>query len=85
MSGALARQKAAELRTESSVGANPIETKQARKQAQLLVANSTFELLAREWIEIRLPGWELSTVKRTIGALERVISARIAGVVRACG
>lgn len=33
-------------------------------------ANNTFEALAREWIEIRRPGWASSTAKRTIGAIE---------------
>lgn len=46
VSGALARQKAAELRADL---ANPILSRKARKDAELLAANSTFEALAREW------------------------------------
>ncbi len=35
-----------------------------------MAATNTFEMLAREWIEIRLQGWEPSTAKRTVSALE---------------
>lgn len=68
--GALARKKAAELRKEIAQGEDPLVNKKARQTAELEAATNTFEVLAREWIQIRLPGWELSTSKRTIGALE---------------
>jgi len=70
VNGAAARQKAAELRADSAEGKNPLSSKQARKATELKAATSTFEALAREWIEIRRPGWAPSTAKRTIGALE---------------
>ncbi len=70
VSGSLARQKAAELRADAADGKNPLTAKHARKASELEAAGSTFEALAREWIEIRRPGWADSTAKRTIGALE---------------
>ncbi|MFP6847917.1 MAG: tyrosine-type recombinase/integrase [Pseudomonas sp.] len=70
VSGAGARQKAAELRADAADGVNPLTAKHARKASELAAANSTFEALAREWIEIRRPGWAPSTATRTIGALE---------------
>lgn len=70
VSGVLARKKAAELRKEISQGEDPQITKKARQAAELAAATNTFEILAREWIEVRRPGWEPSTAKRTIGALE---------------
>lgn len=70
VSGSNARQKAAELRSDAADGKNPLASKHARKASELEAANSTFESLAREWIEIRRPGWAESTATRTIGALE---------------
>ena len=70
VSGSHARQKAAELRADAADGKNPLASKHARKASELEAANSTFEALAREWIEIRRPGWADSTATRTIGALE---------------
>lgn len=71
VSGSLARQKAAELRTDAAEGKNPIATKQARKAAEIEAANDTFEALAREWYASRLNGWDAGTAKRVLGALER--------------
>lgn len=45
VSGALARQKAAELRADLANGKNPILSRKARKEAELLAANST----SRHW------------------------------------
>ncbi|TKD47334.1 tyrosine-type recombinase/integrase [Azotobacter chroococcum] len=70
VSGAAARQKASELRADAADGKNPLAAKHARKATDLEISNSTFEALAREWIEIRLTGWAPSTAKRNIGALE---------------
>lgn len=70
VSGSLARKKAAELRKEIAHGEDPIANKRARQAAQLEAATNTFEVLAREWIQIRAPGWEDSTARRNIGALE---------------
>ena len=70
VSGVLARKKAAELRKEISQGEDPQITKKARQAAELVATTNTFEILAREWMEVRRPGWEPSTAKRTIGALE---------------
>jgi len=71
VSGALARQKAAELRTDAAEGKNPIATKQARKAAEIEAANDTFEAMAREWYASRLSSWDAGTAKRVMGALER--------------
>lgn len=70
VSGSLAREKAAELRADAADGKNPLTAKHARKASELEAASSTFEALAREWIEIRRLGWADSTAKRNIGALE---------------
>ncbi len=70
VSGALARQKAAELRADAAAGKNPIASKQARKAAEEAAANNKFEPLAREWFEARRARWEPGTAKRIIGALE---------------
>jgi len=71
VSGALARQKAAELRADAAEGKNPIAAKKARKAAEVKAANDTFEALAREWHTSRLGGWDVGTAKRVLGALER--------------
>jgi integrase len=70
VSGAGARQKAAELRTDAVDGVSPLTAKHARKASELEATNSTFEALAREWVEVRRPGWAASTATRNIGALE---------------
>lgn len=69
--GALARQKATELRNDAAEGKNPLATKQARQAAELESNNSTFEALAREWHASRLKAWDAGTAKRVMGALER--------------
>lgn len=71
VSGALARQRAAELRADAAEGQNPIAAKKARKAADIKAANDTFEALAREWHTSRLGGWDVGTAKRVLGALER--------------
>ena len=71
VSGAFARQKAAELRADASEGKNPIISKKARQAADIDAANDTFESLAREWHTSRLSGWDAGTAKRILGALER--------------
>ena len=48
ISGSLARQKAAQLRDDASTGKNPLVSKQARKIADRVAANDTFEALGRE-------------------------------------
>lgn len=68
--GALARQKAAELRADQAAGKNPMVSRQARKTAEQAASNSTFEALAREWHASRLASWDPGTAKRTLGALE---------------
>lgn len=70
VSGALARQKAAELRADAADGKDPIATKQARKAAEIEAANNTFEHLAREWYTSKRKGWTEGTATRTIGALQ---------------
>ena len=70
VSGALARQKAAELRSEAAAGRNPFVSQQAKKQ-QRGIAGDTFEPLAREWYASRITKWDAGTAKRIIGALER--------------
>lgn len=69
--GALARQKAAELRNDAAEGKNPMATKHARQAAELEANSCTFEALAREWHASRLKTWDTGTAKRVLGALER--------------
>jgi len=71
VSGSVARQKAAELRSDAAEGKNPIITKQARRKVEQDAAGETFEPLAREWYASRLANWDADTAKRIIGALER--------------
>ncbi|MFI8480162.1 tyrosine-type recombinase/integrase [Pseudomonas sp. NPDC078700] len=70
VSGAGARQKAADLRADAADGVSPLTAKHARKASEQEAANSTFEALALEWIEIRRKRWAPSTATRTIGALK---------------
>jgi len=70
VSGSLARQKAASLRSDAADGKNPIATRQARRAAELAASNNTFESLAREWYASRLTSWDPGTAKRILGALE---------------
>lgn len=70
ISGSLARQKAAQLRDDASTGKNPLVSKQARKIADRVAANNTFEALGREWFEARRSSWEAGTSRRVLGALE---------------
>lgn len=70
VSGQAARQRAAELRSDAAKGASPLESKRTREAAEREAAGSTFEALAREWLEIRRPNWAPSTTARAIGALE---------------
>lgn len=70
VSGAEARRKAAALRSDAATERTPILTRRARKEAEDAASSKAFESLAREWFEIRRPGWEAGTAKRNIGALE---------------
>jgi len=70
VSGALARQKAAELRSDAAAGKNPFVSQQAKRKEKT-TAGDTFEALAREWYASRLSKWDAGTAKRIIGALER--------------
>lgn len=70
LSGAQARQKAAELREDAAKGGNPLATKRARKAAEIEATNNTFEHLAREWYAAKRNNWTDGTATRTIGALE---------------
>lgn len=70
LTGAQARQKAAELQADAAEGKNPLATKRARKAAEIEAANNTFEHLAREWYATKCKTWTEGTALRTIGALE---------------
>lgn len=70
LTGAQARQKAAELQADAAEGKNPLATKRARKAAEIEAANNTFEHLAREWYATKRNNWTEGTALRTIGALE---------------
>lgn len=68
--GKLARSKAAELSNAIGNGDNPVITKQEKKQQELEATNSTFERLAREWLDTKINKWTDGTMKRNKGALE---------------
>lgn len=68
--GKLARSKAAELMAALAKGDNPVVTKQERKQQELEASNSTFEKLAREWLDGKINKWTEGTMRRNKGALE---------------
>ena len=70
VSGANARQKAAQLREDAASGKDIQLSKQARKTAEIVAATNTFELLGREWFEARRHSWEKGTARRVLGALE---------------
>lgn len=70
VSGALARKKAGELRKEIADGEDPIAKRKARAATELETATNTFEMLAREWLELRTPTWAASTARRNSGSLE---------------
>ncbi|KUM44762.1 integrase [Pseudomonas sp. EpS/L25] len=70
VTGAAARAKATDLKTEAASGKSPMVTKRERKAAEALAATNTFEKLAREWYDARKPRWEEGTARRIIGALE---------------
>ena len=70
LSGAMARKKAAELRAEAATGADITETGRARKQALMDAEQCTFELLAKEWLAARKPGWSEGTYDRALSGLE---------------
>ncbi|MBL4834085.1 MAG: tyrosine-type recombinase/integrase [Pseudomonas sp.] len=70
VSGAGARQRAAQLKGDAADGKNPMTAKHARKAAEIAAAHNTFEALAREWFAARRSSWEEGTGTRVIGALE---------------
>lgn len=73
ISGKLARQKAQELLNDISNGDNPIITKQERNLKELEENTSTFESLAREWLDTNVNKWVEGTMTRNKGALEKHI------------
>lgn len=72
--GKLARAKALELTNAIANGDSPIITKQAKKQQELEVSNSTLEQLVYEYLSNGKPlNWTENTMKRSRGALEKHI------------
>lgn len=71
--GQLARKKAQELIADIGKGENPIITKQERKAKELDQHNSTFENLAKEWLDTKQNKWVSDTMVRNKGALEKHI------------
>jgi len=71
ISGSLARKKADQLRGDAAKGDNPIVSKRTREAESLEAANSTFEVLAREWYTNKRQNWTDGTASRVIGALQK--------------
>ena len=70
VSGQQARSKTAELMDDVSKGKNLIITKQERKQKELDTNFSTFEQLAREFLDTKVNKWVSGTMTRNKRALE---------------
>lgn len=70
LTGAQARQKAAELQANPAQGDNLLATKRASIAAEREHADNTFEKLAREWYATKAKSWTTGTAVRNIGALE---------------
>lgn len=68
--GAMARQRAAEIRDQLSEGRDPLVSQHERKAMALLAESNTFEKLAREWFGARRSSWVEKTARRIIGSLE---------------
>jgi len=64
-----ARLKRDEARKVLAAGSDPGEERKQAKRA----AAATFEVVAREWIEIRRSGWAASHAERTEGRLRRFV------------
>lgn len=71
--GALARERASELRTTVAAGGDPLEDK--RQQLQAITPRDTFEQLAREWLESKAVTWTDGTATRNVRALEKSLIA----------
>lgn len=68
--GAMARQRAGEIRDQMSEGRAPLASQHKRRAEALLAESSTFEKLAREWFGARRSSWVEKTARRIIGSLE---------------
>ncbi len=68
---AQARQKRDEARKLIAEGIDPREEKKARIEAEKAKTKYTFEKVARDWFDNRLPEWSEKTAKKCIRGLER--------------
>jgi len=66
-----AREKHQEARKLLASGANPSAHRQAQKEAQRAKTANSFELIAREWFNQKLPTWKESHSSTVIRRLER--------------
>lgn len=78
VSGARAREKAAQLRNEQSHGKDPLALKREAQQAQRdEQAQRTFKALAMEWFNTRRTGWAERTAKNVLSMLERHVFPKL--------
>ncbi|MDD2863978.1 MAG: integrase arm-type DNA-binding domain-containing protein [Methylococcales bacterium] len=75
-----AREKRDEAREQIANGVDPSETRKAVKQANLINAESSFEIVAREWFDKNMTDKSESHQKRTLGILERDIFPALGNV-----
>lgn len=66
-----AREKCEEARRLVSEGVNPVQARQLDKIRRVNEASNTFELIAKEWLQIK--DWVAITKKRRLDMLERVV------------
>lgn len=71
VSGALARQKAAQLKAATAKDGNALTTKRTQRAAEVEAASNTFEHLAAEWLATKAKIWTEGTAVRSQGALQK--------------
>lgn len=74
---AKARERRAEAKELLSDGIDPMQYKKEQKLVKKLEAGNTFEFIAREWWEMKLPTWSESHAGYNIRRLERNIFPEI--------
>ena len=71
LTGEQARRKAREILESASSGQTPLQNKQALKKQQQLAAETSFESVAKAWLDIKGKSWVADTATRNIGALNK--------------
>ena len=72
-----ARERRAEARKLLANNKNPSDIKREQKRALLLNSETNFEVIAREWHEVRSTTWSKNTTEYTINRLKKDIFPRL--------